>query len=189
MNMKRRSMKVRMGILLCLAVAAGWAGADDAREAIAKITEEYCASTADQPVTPQLVMEKVKAAAALVTKEGSASFPKFMGKDSEYIFGGTYIWINDYDCVMLMHPVMHKMEGRPLMSLQDVSGKRFFVEFVSTAKDGGGWVQYMWPKPGEKTAVRKVSYIMPAMLDGKEVLVGCGLYDVSDEDLAKLNPR
>ncbi len=187
--MKMRSMKVWMGVSACVAVLAGTSVADEAREALAKVTSEYCASTATQPVTPQMVMEKVKAAAALVTKEGAASFQKFMGKDSEYIFGGTYIWINDYDCTMLMHPVMDKMEGRPLMALQDVNGKRFFVDFVSTAKDGGGWVQYMWPKPGEKTAVRKVSYIMPATLDGKEVVVGCGIYDISDEELAKLSPR
>ncbi len=176
-------------ILACAAMAASGAWGDAAREELAKVSAEFCASTDGQTITPQLVMEKVKAAVAIVNAEGAAAFPKFMGKDTEFIFGGTYIFVNDMDCVMLMHPIMDKMEGRELMSLQDVNGKRFFVEFLSAAKDGGGWVEYMWPKPGTKEAVRKVSYVMPAKLDGKDVVVGCGYYDVSDEVLATMNAR
>ena len=170
-------------------MVAGSAWSEMTREELAKVTAEYCASTEGQPVTTDMVVDKVKAAVAILNAEGSASFPKFMGKDTEFIFGGTYIWVNSFDCVMLMHPIMDKMEGRELMSLQDVNGKRFFVEFVSAAQAGGGWVEYMWPKPGSKEAVRKVSYIMPAKVDGQDVVVGCGIYDVSDEVLATLNAR
>ena len=81
------------------------------------------------------------------------------------------------------------MEGRELMSPQDVNGKRFFEEFVTAAKNGGGWVEYMWPKPGTMESVRKVSYILPAKVDGKDVVVGCGIYNVSDEMLATLKAR
>ncbi len=180
--------KVAM-LMACAAMAASGAFGDAAREELAKASAEFCSSTDGQAITPQLVTEKVKAAVDILNAEGSAAFPKFMGKDTPFIFGGTYIWVNDYDCIMLMHPIMDKMEGRELMSLQDVNGKRFFVEFVSAAKDGGGWVEYMWPKPGTKEALRKVSYVMPAKVDGQDVVVGCGIYDVSDEVLAKLNAR
>ncbi len=176
-------------LVTCAAMATCSAWGDAAREELAKVSAEFCASTEGQTITPQWVTEKVKAAVDILNAEGAAAFPKFMGKDSEFIFGGTYIWVNDFDCIMLMHPIMDKMEGRELMSLQDVNGKRFFVEFVSAAKDGGGWVEYMWPKPGTKEAVRKVSYILPAKVDGKEVVVGCGIYDVSDDVLATLNAR
>ena len=180
--------KVAM-LMACAAMAASGAWGDAAREELAKVSAEFCASTDGQPITTDMVVDKVKAAVAILNAEGAAAYPKFMGKDTEFIFGGTYIWVNSYDCVMLMHPIMDKMEGRELMSLQDVNGKRFFVEFVSAAKDGGGWVEYMWPKPGTKEAVRKVSYIMPAKVDGQEVVVGCGIYDVSDEVLATLKAR
>ncbi len=175
--------------LACAVCLAGSAWGDDARDELAKVSEAYCASTASQAITPQLVVEKVKAAAELLNAEGSASFSKFMGNGSEFIFGGTYIAIFNMDAVMLMHPVMNKMEGRELMSLQDVNGKRFFVEFISAAKDGGGWVEYMWPKPGSKEPVRKVTYGYPAKVDGKEVVVSCGIYDLTDETLATLNAR
>ena len=180
--------KVAM-VVACAAMGASGAWGDAAREELAKVSAEFCASTDGQPLTPQLVTEKVNAAVTVLNAEGSAAFPKFMGKDTEFIFGGTYIWVNDYDCIMLMHPIMDKMEGRELMSLQDVNGKRFFVEFVTAAKEGGGWVEYMWPKPGTKEPLRKVSYIMPATVDGKEVVVGCGIYDVTDDVLATLNAR
>ena len=176
-------------LMACAAMVAGSAWGDAAREELAKVSAEYCASTDGQPITTDIVVEKVKAAVAILNAEGAAAYPKFMGKDTEFIFGGTYIWVNSFDCVMLMHPIMDKMEGRELMSLQDVNGKRFFVEFVSAAQAGGGWVEYMWPKPGTKEAVRKVSYIMPAKVDGQDVVVGCGIYDVSDEVLATLNAR
>ncbi len=182
-------MKTVATWMACAAMAAGSAWGEMSREELAKVTAEYCASTEGQPVTPDMVVGKVKAAVDILNAEGSASFPKFMGTESEFIFGGTYIWVNDFDCVMLMHPIMDKMEGRELMSLQDVNGKRFFVEFVSAAQAGGGWVEYMWPKPGSREAVRKVSYILPAKIDGKDVVVGCGIYDVNDEELAKLNAR
>ncbi len=180
--------KVAM-LMACAAMAASGAFGDAAREELAKASAEFCSSTDGQPITTDMVVDKVKAAVSILNAEGAAAYPKFMGKDSEFIFGGTYIWVNSYDCVMLMHPIMDKMEGRELMSLQDVNGKRFFVEFVSAAKDGGGWVEYMWPKPGTKEALRKVSYVMPAKVDGQDVVVGCGIYDVSDEVLAKLNAR
>ena len=176
-------------IVACVAMATHRGWADEARKELAKASAEFCVSTEGQAITPQLVMEKVNAAVAILNAEGSAAFPKFMGNDTEFIFGGTYIWVNDYDCIMLMHPIMDKMEGRELMSLQDIHGKRFFVEFVSAAKEGGGWVKYMWPKPNTKESVRKVSYILPAKVDGKNVVVGCGIYDVTDDVLATLNAR
>ncbi len=180
----------RIAVLVAWAMlVAGSAWGEMSREELAKATAEYCASTEGQPVTPDMVVAKVKAAVDILNAEGAAAFPKFMGTDSEFIFAGTYIWVNDFDCVMLMHPIMDKMEGRELMSLQDVNGKRFFVEFVSAAKDGGGWVQYMWPKPGQREAVLKVSYLLPAKVDGKDVVVGCGIYDVSGDELARLNAK
>ena len=187
--MKSNKRSWVIGLVACGAMLAGSVQGEMTREELAKATADYCATTEGQALTPEIVMDKVKAAVAVLNAEGAAAFPKFMGTDSEFIFAGTYIWVNDYDCIMLMHPIMDKMEGRELMSLQDVNGKRFFVEFVSAAKEGGGWVQYMWPKPGTKEAVRKVSYILPAKVDGKDVVVGCGIYDVSDEELAKLNAK
>jgi methyl-accepting chemotaxis protein len=62
-----------------------------------------------------------------------------------------------------------------------------FAEFIDVCKKkGSGWVDYMWPKPGSKTASLKVSYVKKAMCDGVEVVVGCGIYDVAPDEVKKL---
>lgn len=169
---------------VCLLVLAGvlvsgmaWAQ-EDAATALAAESEAYCNSTAANPVTPQMVMEKVRAAAELVAKDGDAAFPKFKGKGSEYLFSGTYIWIHDIDGVMIMHPIKNKMEGKPMISLKDANGKMFFVEMNTVAQEKGeGWVEYVWPKPGEKDPVAKTSFVKLVKVGDKQYIVGCGVYD------------
>lgn len=163
--------------------------AEMTRDALSAETEAYCATTANEKVTPEIVMQKVKEAAELITAEGSASFPKFMGKGSKFIFGGTYIWVNSFDAVMLMHPIKDKMEGKDMKSMPDSTGKFFFLEFTTVAKKGGGWVKYYWPKPGEKNSSLKVSYVLPAKCDGKDVVVGCGIYGIPPEEAEKLTAK
>jgi signal transduction histidine kinase len=51
---------------------------------------------------------------------------------------------------------------------------------------GAGWVDYMWPKPGEKTPSLKVSYVKLVKVDGEDIVVGCGVWDVPPEEVAKL---
>jgi cytochrome c len=54
--------------------------------------------------------------------------------------------------------------------------KLLFKEFVEVAKSKGeGWVDYMWPKPGEKAPSKKLSYIY--RVPGKDVFVGAGVYE------------
>jgi len=97
--------------------------------ALAKESEDRCQETAKDPVSAKLIMKKTADAVALVNKEGKASFSKFKGKDSPFIFSGTYIWIHNLNNgVMLMHPVKPMMVGQKLIGLKDGNGKRFFVE-------------------------------------------------------------
>ncbi|MGA2936010.1 MAG: cache domain-containing protein [Syntrophobacteraceae bacterium] len=53
-------------------------------------------------------------------------------------------------------------------------------------KKGSGWVDYMWPKPGEKTPSLKVSYVKLVKVDGEDLVLGCGVYDLSPEEIQKL---
>jgi signal transduction histidine kinase len=39
-----------------------------------------------------------------------------------------------------------------------------------------GWVDYMWPKPGQTNPSRKWSYVRRVNLDGVSGLVGAGFY-------------
>ena len=71
-----------------------------------------------------------------------------------------YFWINDLRPVMVMHPANPKLEGQDLSGIRDPDGFAVFNEMVSLAKaQGGGVINYRWPKPGASAPVEKTSYI------------------------------
>lgn len=146
-------------------------------------SEKYCASTSSDKVSPELIIQKIEKASELIKKEGKAAFDKFMGNGSEFLFAGTYIWIHDKDGVILMHPIKHKLVGKSLIGIKDKTGKRFIAMMNQvTEENGAGWVNYYWPKPGEKTVSLKTSYAKRVKsADGIDMILGCGVYDMNDE--------
>jgi methyl-accepting chemotaxis protein len=73
---------------------------------------------------------------------------------------GGYLWINDLQPKMVMHPINPALDGEDLSEYKDPTGKRIFVEFTNVVKSqDAGYVDYMWPKPGEKVPVRKTSFV------------------------------
>jgi methyl-accepting chemotaxis protein len=119
----------------------------------------------------------VDKAAALAESKGKSAFPEFKKKGSEWFKGETYIFILDMNGDTLMHPADPELETKNILELKDVNGKAFIREFAETAKKGSGWVDYMWPKPGEQSPSKKVSYLKGAKLPtGETVIVGAGIY-------------
>lgn len=154
---------------------------------LAKETEKAAVQTDINRASPQLVMNKVKQACAVLEQYGKAGFPQFKGKHSEFIYAGTYIWVNDMKGVMRMHPIMAQLEGKDQIDWQDSKGKKIFVEFIKVCKDkGAGWVDYWWPKPGEKGPSHKVSFVKKAKVDGEDMVVGSGIYDLTEQEIDRL---
>ena len=124
------------------------------------------------------IVALVDKAAVLVESKGKAAFPEFKKKGTEWYKGEAYLFINDLKGINLMHPVSPELEGKDLIDLKDANGKALVREFIETAKNKGqGWVEYMWPKPGEKKPSKKISYVKAAkMPNGETVIVGAGLY-------------
>lgn len=142
------------------------------------------------PTMPATIVAKVEEACKLLTAKGTAAFPEFMGKNSPFLYEGTYIWLHTLeDATMLMHPIKPKMVGKKLIGLKDHNGKRFFVIMndVVNKKGGNGWVEYLWPIPGTKDVVRKVSYVKKCtMSDGTDVVIGSGIYNGDKAAMDKL---
>jgi methyl-accepting chemotaxis protein len=99
-----------------------------------------------------------------------------------------YFWINDSGPKMIMHPYKPELDGKDLANFADPNGKRLFVAFVDVCKaKGGGWVEYMWPKPGanETKPVPKLSYVK--LFPSWDWIVGSGVYiDDVQKDLMHL---
>ena len=89
--------------------------------------------------------------------------------------GNEYFWINDMHPRMLMHPINQALNGKDLSDNKDPTGKRLFVEFVKLVKaEGGGFVPYMWAKPGSEQPVPKISYVKGFVPWGW--IIGSGVY-------------
>jgi methyl-accepting chemotaxis protein len=86
-----------------------------------------------------------------------------------------YFWVNDMAPKVLMHPIKPELDGKDMSALKDPKGKLLFNEFVAVVnKDGKGFVDYYWPKPGADEPVAKISYVMGFKPWGW--IVGSGIY-------------
>ncbi len=102
--------------------------------------------------------------------------------------GNNYFWINDMDLRMIMHP-NYSQEKNPewfekggLENYMDPNGKKIFVEVVKTCQaNGEGFVDYMWPKPGETIPSPKISFVKLFRPWGW--IIGTGVYidDINKE--------
>ena len=178
-------------VLASLSIGRLLAADNATSAALAAESEAYCTTTInkDRPTPPAIIIAKVNEACALLEKEGVAAFPKFQGKNSPFIYEGSYVWVHSLsNGEMLMHPIKYKMTGNILVGLKDSNGKRFFVVMNDLVREKTeGWVEYFWPKPGTQETVRKISFVKKCkMPNGGEVVVGSGLYNFSEADVAKL---
>jgi methyl-accepting chemotaxis protein len=116
------------------------------------------------------VREEIESSYALIAHyqglEANGSLPEAEAKQraleavKAMRFGdGNYFFIFSDQLRMLMQPIKPEMEGTELSKNADPAGKHLFVEMANVVKENGaGFVPYMWPKPGQKDPVPKVSY-------------------------------
>jgi methyl-accepting chemotaxis protein len=110
----------------------------------------------------------------LTEAEGKAAALKLVSKLRYQ--GDNYFWINDLQPKMVMHPIRADLDGKELSGMKDPNGLALFVEFAKVAKaSGGGFVDYMWPKPGVTEPVQKTSYV--ALFEPWGWVLGTGVYN------------
>jgi len=89
--------------------------------------------------------------------------------------GEEYFWLNDMRPYMIMHPYKSELDGTDLSDYKDPNGKRLFVAFVEVCRrEGAGFVDYFWPKPGFTKPVPKISYVK--LFQPWGWIVGTGIY-------------
>lgn len=89
--------------------------------------------------------------------------------------GDNYLWINDMQATMVMHPMKPALDGKNLADFADPDGKKLFTEMVQVCtKDGQGFVDYMWSKPGEEKPVAKLSFVR--LFKPWNWIIGTGVY-------------
>jgi cytochrome c len=142
--------------------------------------------------TPQEVVSKVRQAANNLSK--TRDLAQFNQKEGPWVWKDTYIFVQDCDKkVSAANSIFPKDVGHDLAAVKDSTGKQLYPDptaFCDAAKSSSGtWVEYRWPKPGEKEDSRKVSYFLGAK--GTPYVVGAGIYDekATIAELSKLSSK
>lgn len=119
----------------------------------------------------------VKDAIGQIEKNNEAAFRLFHDPREPFRAKDAYIFVIDMNGIDLVNPAFPNLEGRNLLELKDTRGKQLIKEMLQLVQtSGAGWVDYMWPKPGESISTQKSAYVSKAKIGEKWVLVGCGVY-------------
>ncbi len=123
------------------------------------------------------IVDRVTAAAALIESEGKEAFDVLRDKAGGFQFYDAYVFVMSSGGRMLVNPASQELEGTSVLDVEDENGVRPGEEMLRVlAQQDEGWVSYLWPRPGDKRASRKETFVTKVTLDGEELVVGAGIY-------------
>lgn len=151
-------------------------------------------SAADEAATPDEVITKVWSAAKFLQDKGASGFASLNSKDGPWVWKDSYIFA--FDCRldrMVAHPMRPDLVGRPIMQITDNNGKYVFKELCKMgSQPHGGWVEYVWTRPGAGRVSRKLTYTKLADISfSTGIQVAAGVYDdkLTLDELNKLTEK
>lgn len=70
-----------------------------------------------------------------------------------------YFSLYDTNVRVLWHPIKPELNGKDATNITDPTGRKVVVEIVDLVKkQNNGYVEYLWPQPGQKEPVPKIAY-------------------------------
>ena len=85
-----------------------------------------------------------------------------------------YFFADDYEGINYVNPADSRTEGKSRIDLQDINGKSIIKEIIQHGREGGGYTDYWYPKPGQTNADRKRTYSM--VFEPYRWVIGTGNY-------------
>jgi len=87
-----------------------------------------------------------------------------------------YLWINDYQPKMIMHPYKEELDNQDLSGFKDVDDKLVFNKMVEiTRRHGEGYVEYKWQLKDDSTRILpKISFVKA--YEPWKWIIGSGVY-------------
>lgn len=109
-------------------------------------------------------------------------------RTSRFNEGRGYFFIYGMDGTNLMHPIFPNLEGRNLLDIQDIRGKRTVQDHIAMMNETGeGFSRWWYPKPDEKKEdFEKIGYAK--LFSPLDIYIGTGEYiiDVEEDIKTKL---
>ena len=70
-----------------------------------------------------------------------------------------YVSVNNSQSIVLMHPIKPELNGKDMSQFTDVAGNHLYINIVNAGNSdvNGGFVSYLWSKPGHDQPVPKTS--------------------------------
>jgi len=119
----------------------------------------------------------VNKAAELIERKGKLAFSDFRVRGSEWFHDDTYLFSYDLQSNVLLNPAFPAREGTNVAGQKDANGKLFHDAIVQTAKtNGSGWIDYVFPKPGQTQPSQKWAFVKAVTIDGIPGLIASGFY-------------
>ena len=85
-----------------------------------------------------------------------------------------YFFVYDLHGKVLMHPRQRDLVGQDLSGMRDPLGGAPIQDLLARARNGGGYVEYLWRRPSTGQVARKLGYVVEIPRWGW--MVGTGLY-------------
>jgi signal transduction histidine kinase len=123
------------------------------------------------------VVDRVREAAELIQSDGEQAFAVLRDKAGGFLFYDAYVFVMSKDGVMLVNPPSPELEGTSVLEVTDADGVRPGQEMLKVlSQTPEGWVSYLWPRPGDRRAVHKETFVTQVSSGGRELVVGAGIY-------------
>ncbi len=94
--------------------------------------------------------------------------------DMRYVPDGYYFGY-DYSATRLIYPDQ-KGVGQNFAHIADKDGNKFLVEIIDKARQGGGWTEYDWAKPGQSADLLYPKAAYSLAFEPWQITVGTGTY-------------
>lgn len=101
-----------------------------------------------------------EAAAKMMKEDFTGALAEINKKDGKFVKGNIYVFAMRGG-VVVAHPFKPKLIGMDLTNHKDKEGKKYIKEYIKVVEEkGSGWVDYKYPKPGEKSPSDKSTYVL-----------------------------
>lgn len=125
---------------------------------------------------PEEVIEKIREAVELLKTQGEKGLEILRSTNSKFVWKDSYLFIIDLEkSLVLSNPAFPEREGGDIRQHLDWNKKLYGRELCEKANNGGGWIEFIWPKPNTQAPLRKIAFVYP--VPGYRYTVCAGVYD------------